>query len=123
MKNYIAIGIFILLILTLGFFIGQSCSNKEIIIKTDFDSTVARIDRKIDGIIAMQDSIVKQRILHQTFIKNENIKIDSLIRIDSAWVNAIIRARVLRLYQLPRFLQVTTDTGGIKYYPDSSTGW
>lgn len=123
MKNIIAVLIFTLLILLLGFFIGKSCSDKEVIVKTDFDSTIAHIDANIKRITATQDSILEQRILHQTFNKYEITKIDSLIAIDSAWVNAIIRARIERLNKLSGFFQITSDTGRASYYPNDSTGW
>lgn len=123
MKNYIAIGVFVILILTLGFFIGKSCADKEVIVKTDFDKTVKVIDEKISVLQDSINAIAKQRIVHKTFNKYETIKIDSLIQLDSSWVNAIIRARTERLSQLPGFFQVSTDTGRIKYYPDGSTGW
>lgn len=123
MKNYIAVGIFVVLILTLGFFIGKSCADKEVIVKTDFDKTVKVIDEKISVLQDSINAIAKQRIVHKTFNKYETIKIDSLIQLDSSWVNAIIRARIERLYQLPEFFTLPFDPNRTINNPEGSTSW
>ena len=121
--TWVAIIAFILLILALGFFVGKSCTEKEIIVQTNFNEEIAKIDKRLDEIALMQDSIINQRILHQTFNKYEITKMDSLISVDSAWVNAIIRARNEHLIKLSGFFQIGTDTNRTMVGDKNPTGW
>lgn len=128
MKNWITAVLFIVLFILLGFFIGKSCSADESL--TSINNALREswnTDKQIlKQIEAINDSLLlidKERIENKTYNKYEITKMDSLIRIDSAWVNAIIRARIERLYRLPEFLNVTSDTAGIKPNPPGTVSW
>lgn len=123
MKNIITAVIIVAIFILLGFFIGKSCSNKEVIIQTNFEEEIKKVDGRISAIQDSIEAIKKQRINHQIFNKYEITKIDSLISIDSAWVNAIIRARIQRLSELSGFFEIGIDTFGFKSNPFGTTGW
>lgn len=123
MKNWISAFIIAGILIVLGFFIGKSCSDKEVIVQTNFPEEIAKIDKNIKALQDSIEAIKQQRILHQTFNKYEITKIDSLISIDSAWVNAIIRARIQRLSQLSGFFDIGTNDGGTDDKLEGSTGW
>lgn len=120
----------IICLLVIGFFIGQSCDEKEtsdispiLEILEQNKKDIAKIDSNQAIISMKQDTIIKQRVLHQTFNKYEINKMDSLIGIDSNNVNAIIRARLQRLSQLSGFFYITSDSKGIRKDTTGSTGW
>jgi hypothetical protein len=128
MKSWVSAIIIAAVLITLGFFIGKSCSGDESLTSIDRALKESRdrdqqIVKQIEAINDSLEMISQQRINNQTFNKYEIIKMDSLISIDSAWVNAIIRARIERIYQLPGFFQITSDTFGVGTDNKNPTGW
>jgi hypothetical protein len=128
MKSWISAIIIAAVLITLGYFVGQSCSGNESLTNIDRALKESRdrdkqIVKQIEAINDSLEVISQQRINNQTFNKYEIIKMDSLISIDSAWVNAIIRARIERCYQLPGFFQITSDTFGVGTDNKNPTGW
>ena len=128
MKSWVSAIIIAAVLITLGFFIGKSCSGDESLTSIDRALKESRdrdqqIVKQIEAINDSLEVISQQRINNQTFNKYEIVKMDSLISIDSAWVNAIIRARIERSYQLPGFFQITSDTFGAGTDNKDPTGW
>jgi len=79
MKNYIAIAVFILLILILGFFIGQSCSKDGGQISQGYEQIEKDIAEINNSMKALQDSIgmlAQQRIETINHYNYEITKID-----------------------------------------------
>lgn len=125
MKSWVPAIIIFLLILTLGIFIGKSCKDDTPVSQgyEQIKKDIAEINK---GMKALQDSISAidvERIINQEYNTYETIKMDSLIRVDSTWVNAIIRARIERLYQLPGFFQIGIDSARISKYNEDSVSW
>jgi hypothetical protein len=124
-KTLIILG---LLFIALGYFIGQSCNSNEHI--TNIDKAISESQKRFDSIgvqiKSINDSLSAftiQRTENKNYYTYETYKIDSLIQLDSSVVNAIIRARLDKLFRLPEFFIVPADTLRTWVGSEKPSGW
>lgn len=119
---------FCLVFIALGFFIGQSCNTNSTLESIDkkLSESEERFDDIQKEIESLSDSITAlaiERNETKNYYTYETYKIDSLIQFDSSMVNAIIRARLERLYQLPGFFFIPNDTGRTQLDSKGASSW
>jgi hypothetical protein len=120
--KWLAGTIVIVAFISLGFFIGKSCSENATLNEIDkkIKASEKRFDKFQEDIKALGDSLeslAQKRIENKTYYNYEITKIDSIVRLDSTVINAILRTRTDRLYRLPGYISLTIDNNGVK--PDS----
>lgn len=126
--TWLAIVVFILLILLLGVFIGKSCDSDESL--TSINNAMAQRDKnltilqkKMEGIDSAIKALRIERNEIKNYYSNKYYQIDSLANIDSLIINGIIRARTERLFRLPGFFDFTIDSLRVGVSSKNSSSW